>query len=137
MSLCCSYCLETTVSVIEEALGGKQPVSHKLKMQSTQANASFDASFAGRLAQEQGLGDAVCCLHSVMLGSVVFWWLLLLLFHFFFFWRGGCLFYNFFVPFRFPHGKSGCFPQGKASATVMLHKPQCMLGICVCTCVFP
>ena len=97
MSLCCSYCLETTVSVIEEALGGKQPVSHKLKMQSTQANASFDASFAGRLAQEQGLGDAVCCLHSVMLGSVVFWWLLLL-FHFFFFLEGGLSILQFFCP---------------------------------------
>ena len=59
------------MSVIEGALGGKQPVSHKLEMPSTRGDTHSLTSTAGRAAQQWGFGDVVCHLHSFISGSFV------------------------------------------------------------------
>lgn len=58
--------------VIEGALGGKQPVSHKLEMPSTRGGDTHSlTSTAGRAAQQWGFGDVVRHLHSFISGSFV------------------------------------------------------------------
>ncbi|KAL8577093.1 hypothetical protein ACOMHN_002172 [Nucella lapillus] len=51
------YCLESTVKVIEEAMGLKKPVSHKLEMAFAGASADYDEQATLEMAKQSSLQD--------------------------------------------------------------------------------